>query len=270
MTAFTDLDDLVNKSTGGASGTPETVFGWKMNILDGATAAPTRQTFGMYDMWRNRGVPNFGTVPGTVAAPTKATAGAIQGITNAGGTREKFITEFAFTAEPKAGLLLYDRLLHIGGLDGTVLTAQTVGGTITRNTGGEGNQIWVIHYGNTASSAVGVTASYTNQDGTGSRTTASVDVRASNAEDFIVGLPLQAGDTGVQSVQSITFASSATSTTEWGVVIAQPLLFVALQDTTSMLKGPYPAIEDDACLALASLDGYEDSPYNFGITLVES
>lgn len=272
MAAFTDLDDLVNKASGGSSGTPETVFGFKRQILTGATSVPTRANqHVLYDAWRYQGIPDSGTVPGTVAAPTRATAGAIQGWANAGGAREKFLTQFAGTQMTPGGAMLYDRLLHIGGLDGTVTTAQTVGGTLTRNTGGEGNQIWFVKYGNSAAGVAVVTASYTNQDGTASRTTQDVDVIGStNNHEVITPLPLQAGDTGVQAVASITIDSTLTATTEYGVVIARPLAVTMERDGKGMLNGGYPLIEDDSCLALALITGYYDNPFQYALTMVES
>jgi hypothetical protein len=271
MAAFTGIDDLINKMTGGASGTPEVVFGTKINAMVGDTSAgPTRSALGIFDMWKNVGTPNAGTVPGTVAAPTKATTGALQGITNAGGARQKFLVEYSMHGEHKCGMLLYDRLLHIDGLNGTTLTAQTVGGTLTRNTGGEGNQIWIIHYGSTGTSSSSILATYTNQDGTGSRTTNIRSTRATNGENEVTSLPLQAGDTGVQSVQSVTFQSTATSTTEWGCVIVKPIAFIAAGNSRSIFDGPYPLIEDDACLSVASWDGRVDSPYFFALSTVES
>ena len=72
-------------------------------------------------------------------------------------------------ARPRRGfaqpgiLVLYDRLLHIGGLNATTTAAQTVGGSLSRYTGGAGNQIWVEIYTQIGTTATTITANYTNQ-----------------------------------------------------------------------------------------------------------
>ena len=275
MAAFTDLDDLVNKASGGNSGTPETVFAYKTPLVGTNTVTETWNG-GWWDMWAFRGTPRSGTVPGTVAAPTGATAGAVQGITNAGGTREKFLTQVAFNSATDFHLLVYDRLLHIGGLNLSLTSAQTVGGTLTRNTGGEGNRIWLVHNGATGTgSNPNVTASYTNQDGTASRTTEAVDWNA-NAGSFpseqITELPLQLGDTGVQAVASVTLASSITGGNDFSVVVAKPLVSMVTRSGRGLFDSGYPLIEDDACIAFAlwPIAFSHEHPILVGMTFVES
>lgn len=261
MTALTSLSDYVNRATGGNSGTPENVFWYKQPYI--ASVLDTWAAGLMYSMWKYDGFPGPGATPTTVAAPTNATAGAMP-FTDPGGGREKWLMNASMVTVPgsTAGVFLYDRLLHIGSLDGTVATAQTVGGSITRHTGGAGNQIWVEIYTAIGSTARTITASYTNQAGTASRTTQAVLFGASagnpgNDTNLLINLPLQAGDSGVRSVQSVTISATTGTAGNFGVNIAYPIAFVAFDESGGVNRNfatgmpGLTAVEAGACIASA-------------------
>lgn len=282
MSALVDLSDLVNRQTGGNSGTPENIFFNKSFTI--AQVADTWAAGVLYSCWQYEGFPGSGAVPGAVAAPTKATAGALP-FTNPGGGREKWLIQAQLiTNAPDdiGAVLMYDRLLHIGGLDGTSVAAQTVGGTLTRNTGGVGNQIFIEIYTALGTTARTVTASYTNESGTAGRTTqaraiggtaggANTDVNA------LLSLPLQAGDTGVQSVQSVTISATTGTAGNFGVTVARPLAWIASNDTSAVTSdftvgpGGRPEIDTDACIAFALLsNSTTERPFHGMISTVEA
>lgn len=267
MAALTDLSDAVNRLTGGNSGTPENPFFFKSYTIAGV--ADTWAAGLWYSCWKYDGFPGPGANPTTVAAPTKSTDGSLQGITNAGGGREKqLLAAQIVTSQPGdvSCILLYDRLLHIGGLDGTVTTAQTVGGSLTRNTGGVGNKIFVEIYTAVGSTARTITASYTDQGGN-SGTTQAVTFGGTagtvgNDANLFLELPLAAGDYGVQGVTSVTIGTGSTGTAgNFGVTVARPIAYLFTnnrgqieRDFTRGPGGPR-VIESDACLAFAVLAG---------------
>jgi len=272
MPQFASLSEMLNLATGG-SVQQHLYVGHKQATIAGATYA---QTYGGWlDAWTIDGRTPPGTTPGTVAAPTSATQGAIE-YTNATSGYTKYLIEFnAFIESDAHGqMVLYDRLLHIGGLSSTVTTAQTVGGSITRNTGGVGNEIWLVNYGTGGATPQTITASYTNQAGTSGRTTLPIRWRASQASTgadlFTVGLPLQAGDSGVQSVQSVTLSGSTGTAGNFGVVIARPLAIAqgslyyvsGGRGQTSLIQNVHRpiALADDMCLSVAvsTVDSGED------------
>lgn len=229
--------------TGGGAAAPETLWVFKESTTNlGSTSV-------WKDLWKNRGIPGEGTIPGTVAAPTSSTAGAIP-FTNAGGGRTKFAVQATAWAAETSGtaLMLYDRLLHIGGLSNTSSASQTVGGTITRNTGGVGNEIWLVLEGS-SSTPKDCTITYTNQAGTGSRSTTLEVFNLVNSADTLYRFPLQAGDYGVQSVQSMQFANTVGTNTS-AIVIARPLMMLGSRGKP-LIEPPWPVIDDNACLALA-------------------
>lgn len=259
MTAIADLNDLINRMTGGNSGTPENLFVAIDNRIDSAAATAT--IAGKWSsLWRyNKSRGGSGAVPSTPVAPDNATRGGLMQTDPSGG-REKWLLGQACISNAAGAMLLYDRLLHDGGLSGIVTTAQTVGGTLTRNTGGEGNQIWAEIYTQIGASATTITASYTNQAGTSGRTTKTVAIgNTGNREgERMLPLPLQDGDTGVRSVESVTLAASTGTAGNFGITIMKPLGIglisgVALgywRDYVAGLPG-LPKIDTDACLCLA-------------------
>ena len=91
MAALTDLSDVVNRLSGGNSGTPEAPFLWIDNRIGSAAAAAT-VTGRWTSLWRYNRTwnPTSALPPSTVAAPTAATNGAFP-VTNAGGGRTKWL-----------------------------------------------------------------------------------------------------------------------------------------------------------------------------------
>jgi hypothetical protein len=254
MAAFADLSELVNRATGGNNGNPECLFPWKDSRVAGAAAVST-VAGRLTSLWQYDGQPAGGSAPGAVAAPTRATAGAI-GQANPGGGRQKWLTYACALSNQGGALQLYDRLLHISSLSGTVATAQTVGGALTRSTGGAGNEIWVEIYSQIGSSAVGVTASYTNQAGTSGRTTQATAIGSTGFREAqrVIKLPLQAGDTGVQAVASVTLAGTTGTAGDFGITIARPIALVptpsiSVAGQVTALDGLPVEIPTDACLA---------------------
>lgn len=125
-------------------------------------------------------------------------------------------------------VMVVDRLSHQGGLSGTTTGAQTTNlptAALTRYTSGAGVFIGLEVYTSVGTTATTVTASYTNQAGTSGQTTQATPFGGVgfNAAGSLFMLPLQAGDTGVQSVQSVTLAASTLTAGNFGVTLFKPL-----------------------------------------------
>ena len=261
MPNFTSLSDILNLATAGNDG--RLYVGHKQTTIAGTLYSHVAGM--MVDAWGYDGRTPRGATPSSVEAPTKDTLGAFE-FTNASASHTKYLMSFASMMETDnhAGVLLYDRLLHMSGFSSTVTTAQTVGGTLTRNTGGEGNEIWLVV--NTASGATPttITASYTNQAGTSGRTTPAIAWPIDNYTHAraMVSLPLQGSDTGVRAVASVTLAGSTGTAGDFSVVVARPLAFAGASHlyfggtvADSFLYGVKQplALEDDSCLTVALL-----------------
>lgn len=255
MGAITGLDDFVNKQTGGNNGNPENIWFSRWD-----RAAGTSITFLQgrpYSLWLLDGQPSAGVAPGgTAVVPTNVTDGGLKQ-TDPGGGRQKWLTSMQCALSASQGsLLVYDRLLHISGLSGTVTTAQTVGGSISRYTTTEawGNQAWYEVYSSVGATQTTISMSYTDQDGN-SATGVATPFGGANfgPQCRMQPLNLAAGDTGVRGVTSVTLAATTGTAGDFGVTIMRPLMELNI---TSIGGGGLISyieniveIKTDACLA---------------------
>lgn len=259
MAAITDLDDLINRMTGGASGTPEQIFWFKDNRLYSNSQPFSTGASAPTSLWNYAGIPSHADLPGAVAAPTNATDGSLKQASPGGG-RQKWLLNTIAGGTSAGTVVLYDRLLHISGLNGTLTTDQTVGGSITRYTGSEsvGNQIWIEINTAVGVTATQITANYNNQNDD-PKTTKAMPFGGGgyNEAQRIIPLSLADGDTGVRSVTSVKLAATTGTAGNFGVVIARPLAMIScynqgLASMCDMITG-LPSIREiksDACLAL--------------------
>jgi hypothetical protein len=264
MAALTDLSDLINRLTGGNSGTPETQFWHKLNRVGGVAATVPFAGRPM-SAWTYDGQPAGGAVPTVGEIPTRTTIGAMP-FAAPGGGREKFLISVGVAPLVAGVYLLYDRLFHIGDLNATLTTDQTVQGStpspaLTRNTGGEGNIAWAEIYSIVGTSSQTLTMTYTNQAGTGGRTT-TTNIGSTGFREVtrVLRLPLMSGDTGIRAVEKVSLSATTGTAGNFGITIARPIAWIPVgsagaggwRDYTTGLPG-IPAIDPDACLAIASI-----------------
>jgi hypothetical protein len=155
-------------------------------------------------------------------------------------------------------------LLNVsGGLNGTVTTEQTTNlptAALTRHTGGDG-----VFIGISINSAVGTTATtisvrYTNQAGTPNRVSTITSFGGTGFRDAgrLILIPLEAGDTGVRSVEGVTLTATTGTAGNFGVCLFKPLMSFSLESTTGTMPldavssggmiGSMVEFDDDACL----------------------
>lgn len=276
MTAYTNLSDVVNRSTGGNSGTPETYFYfWDNRVGAAAATAPVAGRF--TSLWQYNLMPGgAGAMPGGSARnPTRATQGALA-LANPGGGRQKWINCSAFAANAAGSILFYDRLADMSGFSGTnVGTQNTTSLAVTRYTGtsAAGNEIWVEIPTIIGTSGVTITATYTNQAGTGSRTTVATAIGATGLREAqrMIPLPLQAGDTGARSVQSFILSGTTGTAGDICIVIMRPLFLMChnvaaagvIRDFIAGQPNP-PEFITDTCLTGVWLASTTTVPQVFG------
>lgn len=184
-----------------------------------------------HSLWKVAGFPGAGATPatGAGAVPTSATAGALGPWTDPDSNHRTDYAGMKAAGTLLGSLLTYDRCVHTSGLSGTVATAQTVNSVaVTRPATGLGAELWLECYTATGSSAVNVTASYTNSDGTSGRTTTSVAFWQAPVAGQMMQLPLQSGDKGVRSVQTVTLSGSTGTAGDFGVTLVRKLAFLPL------------------------------------------
>lgn len=237
---------------------------WKAALTSGAEQIPiqvsTTTTLAgrQYDLWRTL-VP-LGAVPTTAAAPDNTLLGAM-GQQN-GGSGTLTLMGALFQAQNPGSFIIADRLSHQGGLSGVTTGAQTTNlptAALTRHTSGEGVMIGLTIYTQIGTTAVGVTVTYTNQSGTGSRVSPSTVIggTAFREANRMIQIPLQEGDTGVRSVESVTISATTGTAGAFGVTLFKPLYVLVASTGNSIFGvdllssgtfGGFPEIIDGACL----------------------
>lgn len=225
--------------------------------VDTEEASATSKAAGQYQsLWTAAGRPGSGSAPaGTPGiAPTSATTGAIP-FTNAGGSNTMYLARLDIASSTAESVILYDRLVTVGSLSGTVATAQTISSTaLTRYTTGTDVGLWIEWYTPTGSTATTVTFSYTNQAGTSGQTTPSVAFPASPVAGQMIPIPLAAGDTGVRAVSTATLAASTLTAGNWGITLAArictvPISVANIAQLFDYAQTGLPIIQPSACLA---------------------
>lgn len=218
-----------------------------------------------WSLWFASGSPNTGVVTGaalTSAQASKTTGGAMP-FTNAGGSDQlRLVSMSAMSNVGTLGILmLVDRLLYYPGITvgATSPIALTNSTTIPRYTTGAGTAVFLEVSANLTQSAGSFTMSYTNQAGTAGRTSESASYTANAIQGRLQhnhGLfaGLQNDDTGIRSVESITYTTTS-SGGSMALVICKPLATIPLYTANAaverdlVLNTPrFPEIKDDACL----------------------
>jgi hypothetical protein len=275
MAAITDLSDLINRQSGGNSGTPNNLFYHKVPRVAGVAATVPIVGRGC-SLWTYDGMPAGGAVPTVAAIPDRTTTGAIP-FTAPGGSRDLHLIGTSVTPLTAGVYLLYDRLFHIGGLSGTSTADQTVqGGTptpaLTRNTGGAGNMAWYEIYTIIGTTSTTLTMTYTNQAGTAAQTS-TINIGATGFREVTRAqrIPLAAGDTGIRVIEKVKLTATTGTLGDFGITIAQPLAWIPVgsagtagwRDYTTGLPG-IPVINPDACLALMFIPAAATAPEVWG------
>lgn len=265
MAAITNLSDYINLQTGGGNGNPTGVFTDKNGRINGANGITGAALY--ISQWIEDGLPCAGEIPTTASIPTNATQGAIP-LTAPGGSRQKWLVGIGGSSRRGGLVVLYDRLMHCGGLSGSITTSQTVQGdpaspAITRNTGGIGNLIMIEIYTTLGTTSAEATITYIN-DANVSKTVASAGFGGTQlttaAPGYCVICPLAAGDLGVKSITSVQLGNSTGATGNWGVSIIRPIALLSLPQVGSVTARDYisgipvvPELLGTECLATYSV-----------------
>lgn len=230
----------------------------------------TQGTGGWSSLWRATGTPAQGATPGAAAICTDALLGCLGAVpTPAGGQRNAVLR--AALASGAAGplVVLVDRLAHMGGLSGTVITptAQTVSVDITSLAGSrcasDYHDVtwWLEIYADVGTTAVTATIAYTDSGG-GSRTTTLSFGGASplNQDSRIFPIiPAAATPLPIRSVQSVTLSASTLTAGSFGVTATREIAPIALPlvanygDVYDWARLGAPTVHEDACLAFVML-----------------
>ncbi|MBL8924108.1 MAG: hypothetical protein JNJ54_34955 [Myxococcaceae bacterium] len=248
-----------------------------LTTLDGLVAA-SKQRFNWYkasvstegagtfsSLWTAAGFPSAGATPatGSGAIPDRTTTGAFPLTAWAGGAAKKYLARLAAAGATAGQLIIYDRLWHNSGLSGTTTTSQTINSTaLTRYPTVGGNYVgvepWLEVY--TAYGATGstFTLTYTNEAGTGSRTSTYTHPANAPTATQMIPFPFQAGDKGVQSIQSFSLTPSTATAGNFGFTLLHRLAQIPISAANAggvlnFLDMGGAELLDGACLSLMVL-----------------
>jgi len=226
------------------------------------TVGPSLGSY-VHTLWRATGTPAQGGVPAASAVCDRATVGALgQGNPSSGDLRawfQRLTVNYLTGSSSGCGVQLVDRLVHMGGLDGTNTGAQTVStSALTRYTTGAGVMAAVEIYTAVGSTPQTFTCSYTDDAGNAGQTSLPVEIGNTGRSAALRLLPmsLAAGDIGVRAVSTLTLSGSTGTAGNFGVTLYKPLSpIIPLQSGVSGAAHPIfdmggfvPLINTDACL----------------------
>lgn len=220
----------------------------------------------LFSLWRATGVPAQGAIPAAAALCTSALAGAM-GFTNQIAPSTSYHGwQTIATGNPATSVEVHDRLAHMAGLNGTLLTAQTVGVDLLTlglpaDRRGDANysdvQWWLEWYTDTGATAANATVNVTYDDAsTGNLPVIAVGgtVRASRM------IPLVSAVAGrwIRGVNNITLSASTGAAGSFGVTATRPRTVVNTNIANKYEQYDWaqlglPNIPNDSCLMMLML-----------------
>jgi hypothetical protein len=208
--------------------------------------------------WRSNGIPVSANTPTSPETCTSTTLGAIE-IPDE-GSGDIYLMGYAALCSTTGSVYLVDRLSQMGGLNGTLTTAQTVNlGIATPASQGRCNAngigvLWGLEwYTDTGATAVTATVTYTNQNDQTGRTVAISLAATRRAGMFIPIVPTTAGDY-IKSIQTVQLSATTGTAGNFGVTAVQVLdmcgiLNVGIAAQTDFVQAGMPKITSDMCLS---------------------
>lgn len=203
--------------------------------------------------WRSAGYPMQGAIPTSAATPIHTTDGAYP--LPAPGVGEGLnLGKWVASGTQICQVMLFDRLAHMGGLNGTLGTAQTVNlDLVTAASQGRcaasgSDVLWCWEwYADTGSTAVTITANYTNDADQNNCTSQAASLPATRRAGMAYPILPAVTDKFIKSVQTTTLSGTTGSAGNFGVTARKRLAELPLP------IAHVGAIADFADLAMQSI-----------------
>lgn len=222
----------------------------------------------LFSLWRATGTPAQGAIPAAAALCTSALTGAMGFANQTAPNTSYYGWQTIATGNATTTIEIHDRLAHMGGLNGTLTTAQTVGVDLSTLGGGlpaarrgDANysdvQWWLEWYTDTGATASNATVNVTYDDAsTGNLAVIAVGgtVRASR---MIPLVPAVAGRF-IRGVNSVTLSASTATAGSFGVTATRPraTVFTNVANKSEVYDWAqlgFPEVPNDACLMMVML-----------------
>jgi hypothetical protein len=176
-----------------------------------------------------------GNVGAGTRAMTTATTGAVPDDTVAGypllnafgGSATGYLTRVQYANTVTGRMEIWDKLFGINvpilPVATTTLASQASYSARIPNSNYAGLRLFLeVTTAFTSATAATVTVTYTNQSGTTGRTTGAVTM-ANYTVDRWIELPLQAGDSGIQKIETVVVGGTAGTAGNFNVIVCRPL-----------------------------------------------
>ena len=260
--AFASLDDLLAGMASGGYSVPVSRASLATQVVGHETS-----------LWRGTGFPAQGAIPGAAAICSDATVGAFP-LAARGGAQERIVSGLSLQGGSAGNtFLLEDRLGHMGGLSGTVTTAQTVDLDIHTNIGvsnlaarvGNANYSeieWYLEwYTATGATIATPTATVTFNDGSTGTVNAWVLGATALPASVAASRRYKLAPTNglfIRSVQTVTLSVSTGTAGSFGVTAVRRLCAFDATSANVLQTRDWadlaaPKVADNACLTLAQI-----------------
>jgi len=255
--------------------------GWSRSLPITSTTTGVTKAFGKtgtasdaasyhYGFWKDAGVlgawaPGSPGLTGRATDGTTATDAGCVFFPDAAAGKVRYLTQATITTTVANSYALWDVVWVNSGLSVTTTTGQTINSVAfpardnNGSVNGEGYMIGIYAVAALGNAALvsNSTITYTNSAGTGSRTATLSTVNPNNFPatpviGTVVWFELQAGDIGVQSIQTVTLNTTLTSGTA-SVFVARKLIDISAPAVNVNFKNELNAgngvvLYDNACI----------------------
>lgn len=228
-----------------------------------------------HSLWRATGQPGQGAIPAGAAACDHTTLGGHSFAQQTSPATSYIALIDALCVNASTTLEFHDRLAHMGGLSGTVTTAQTVGLDLDSLKSGNNLatrigsadysdvQWWLEWYTDTGATGVNVTVNVTYDDGsTGNLTVVAIAVsrRASWLQSLNGLIPGAKSGNYIRGVNSVTLSASTGAAGSFGVTATKyragcyrPIANTRMTDDWAALG--CPEVPNSSCLFMVEIAG---------------
>ena len=242
-------------------------------VIDKASIANT--SAGQYhSLWRATGQPGQGAIPAAATNCNQSTTGGMK-FSQQTAPAKSYLAYLEATSNLSASTLeVHDRLRHMGGLNGTLTTAQTVGLDFNGVTAdnmieriGDANysdiQWWLEWYTDTSATVTTATVAVTYSDGTTGNLT-GVSLAATRRASFMQSLngliPAAAAGKFIRAVNTVTLSASTGAAGNFGVTATRlrGTLFMPIANakfSADWANLPINTIPNSACPFIAVMPG---------------
>ena len=238
-------------------------------IFDKASiASQTANSF--VSMWRATGQPGQGAIPAAAAVCNGALVGAVSFAQQVAPKTSYGAYAYMMSSNAAMTVEIHDRLMHMGGLSGTVATptAQTVNIDLSANLStynldarkGDSNysdvQWWLEWYTATGGTAITATVNVTYNDGsTGSLNAVSLAATRPASHMIPLNSYIPAASSGlfIRAINTVTLSATTGTAGSFGVTATKPRMTMPLflankYETFDWAQLGLPEILNDSCL----------------------